>query len=265
MNAIVLAGDKKKKSNTADNSSNDNEKDSSYLTDQVDNKALIKLKDKYMIEYVIDVLRKCSSIDKIAVIGPVNKLEDIVGSKAEYIIEGTDSIVDNILLGLKCFPDNEEVLISTSDIPMITVEAIEDFIKQSKARNADLCYSIVDKRINDEKYPGIRRTYARLREGKFTGGNIFLFHPRATDKCKDFVEKMLEYRKSPAKMAKVLGFGFLLKLVLGLLSIKAAEKKCGRLLGIKGAAIISQYPEIGNDVDKISDVEYVEKYLGLMQ
>jgi hypothetical protein len=200
-------------------------------------------------------------IDKIAVVGPKEQLETIIGDRVDYIFEGTDSIVTNGVLAMEKFKNDEQVLITTSDIPMLTVEALEDFINKALAQNADLCYSVVDKELNDKKYPEVKRTYARLWEGQFTGGNIFLFNPSAVDKCKDFVEQMLEYRKSPAKMAMVLGFGFLIRMALGILTINAVQKKCEKLLGINGAVVISEYPEVGNDVDKISDIKFVEKYL----
>lgn len=255
MNVIVLAGDKKANPNVAD-SGIQNE-----TAIKIHNKALLKLKNKYMIEYIIDTLRSSSMIDKIAVVGPKEELSSILGNRVDYIIEGTDSIVENALLALEHFEGDSQVLIATSDIPMLTVEALEDFIRKSLDAEADLCYSVVDKKVNDKKYPEVKRTYARLWEGQFTGGNIFLFNPAAKDRCKDFVEQMLEYRKSPAKMAMVLGFGFLIRLALGVLTIKAVQKKSERLLGIKGAVIISEYPEVGNDVDKISDIQFVEKYL----
>lgn len=256
MNVIVLAGEKKgSRAINIDDASTGKE------TNEITNKAFLLIKNKYMIEYVIDTLKQCKSIDKIAVVGPKEKLTEVVGDRVDYIAEGTDSIVDNALLALQYFMSDKEVMIVTSDIPMITVEAIEDFIEKSREKEADLCYSIVDKKVNDEKYPEVHRTYARLWEGQFTGGNVFYFNPAVTDKCKDFVEKMLEYRKSPAKMAGVLGFIFLIKLALGVLTINAIQKKCEKLLRIKGAAIISPYPEIGNDVDKLSDVKFVEKYL----
>lgn len=241
MNVIVLAGEKKDYNSI--------------------NKAFYKIHDKYMIEYVIETLKKTKYIDKIAVIGPKEKLETVIGSVVDYIAEGTDSIVSNIFLGLEFFPDEKEMLLVTSDIPMITVEAIEDFIDRSRLQNVDLCYSIVEKRVNDEKYPGVRRTYARLWDGQFTGGNVFYFNPEIKEKCRDFVDNMLKYRKNPAKMARILGFIFLIRLALGILTIKAIQKKCEKLLGIKGAAVISPYPEISNDVDRISDLALIEKYI----
>lgn len=244
MNAIVLAGEKK-----SDNAN------------ALENKALLKIKKKYMVEYVLDTLHNVKCIEKIAVVGQKDKLSEAVGHKADYVVEGTDSIVENIIKALKYFPNEKEMLVLTCDIPMITVEAIEHFILESRESGADLCYSIVDKRVNDEKYPEVKRTYAKLREGKFTGGNVFYFNPEIKDNIKDFVEQMLEYRKSPAKMAGVLGIGFLIRLALGILTINAVKKKLKKLIGVNAAAVISPYPEIGNDVDKASDIEFVEKYL----
>lgn len=246
MDVIVLAGEKR---------------DAGDSREEKINKAFYKIKDKYMIEYVVGTLRESSLIGRIAVVGPKEKLEQAIGSMVDSIIEGTDSIVSNILLALEHFPEEKEILIVTSDIPMITKEAIEDFIERCRLKEVDLCYSIVDKKANDLKYPGVRRTYARLWEGQFTGGNVFYFKPEIKDKCKDFVEKMLDYRKSPAKMAGVLGFAFLLRLALGILTINAIQRKCEALLGIKGAAVVSPYPEIGNDVDRLSDLEIIEKYM----
>ncbi len=242
MNVIVLAGEKRTASDTP-------------------NKAFLLIKNKHMIEYVVDTVRKVRYVDKIAVVGPRDRLEPVLGSRVDLVVDQRDSIVENIMAALSCFPGEKEVLLITSDIPMITVEALEDFIARAKEKDVDLCYSIVDKKVNDAKYPEVRRTYARLWEGQFTGGNVFYFNPAVTDRCRDFVERMLAYRKSPAKMAGVLGVGFLLRLALGILTIRAIQDKCEKLLKIKAAAVISPYPEIGNDVDKSSDLEFVERYL----
>jgi len=247
VDVIVLAGEKRDSSGS--------------IGEEKMNKAFYKIKNKHMIEYVVETLRKSSLIGRIAVVGPKDKLLPVIGGIVDNIIEGTDSIVSNILLALDYFSGEKEILIVTSDIPMITREAIEDFIARCRQKDVELCYSIVDKKVNDEKYPGVRRTYARLWEGQFTGGNVFCFRPEVVDKCRDFVEQMLEYRKSPTKMARVLGFGFLLRLALGILTINAIQRKCESLLGIRGAAIISPYPEIGNDVDRLSDLEIIEKYM----
>ncbi|NLM42488.1 MAG: NTP transferase domain-containing protein [Clostridiales bacterium] len=245
MNAIILAGEKKGE------------------IKELENKALLKIHGKYMIDYVLDSVKKVAQIQKVAVVGEKEQLEAALGDRADYIVQGTGSIVDNILLALDIFDEDEELLVLTCDIPMITPEALEHFIKSAKEKNVDLCYSIVEKSTNDDKYPEVKRTYAKLKEGQFTGGNVFYFKPEIKDRCKDFIDEMLKYRKNPAKMARMLGIIFLIKLLLGILTIDAIKKKCNTLLNINAGVVISPYPEIGNDVDKISDLELVEKYLAI--
>ncbi len=244
MNAIILAGESK-----------------SGREEGLKNKALIKIKDKYMLEYVLDTLHRVQAIEKIVVVGDKKKLKDALGYKIDYILESENSIVDNAMKALELFPNDKEIIILTCDIPMITVEAIEHFLLESKEYGADLAYPVVDKKLNDEKYPEVKRTYVKLKEGQFTGGNAFFLKPEIKYKVKDFFEKMLENRKNPAKMAKILGIGFLIKLALGTLSIEAIKRKVNKLLDINAAVVISPYPEIGNDVDKESDLQFVEKYL----
>lgn len=236
MNVIVLAGDSAQK-------------------------ALIEIHHRPMIAYVIQILKQVKAIEKIAVIGPVDKLKPVIGDKVDYLIEGRDSIVENGLHALSYFSSEDEVLFVTADIPMITVAAIEHFIVISQEQHVDLCYPIVDKKVNDLKCPTVKRTYARLWEGRFTGGNVIYFNPAAAEQCKDFIQKMFEYRKKPTKMAKVLGLGFLIRLAIGILTISAIKKKCERLLGIRCGVVISPYPEIGNDVDKESDIAFAEKMI----
>ena len=244
MNTIILAGEKP-----------------SPKENVLKNKALMKIKNKYMLEYVLDALRNVKAIDKIVAVGSKDKLEEALGDKIDYVLEGTDSIVDNAINALELFPDEKEALLMTCDIPMITVEAIEHFITESRESGADLTYCIVNKELNDERYPEVKRTYVKLKEGYFTGGNAFYLNPEIKDKVRDFFDKMLENRKNPVKMAAILGLGFVLRLALGTLTINAIKDKVDKLLGINAAVIISPYPEIGNDVDKESDIKFVEKYL----
>jgi hypothetical protein len=58
----------------------------------------------------------------------------------------------------------------------------------------------------------------------------------------------------------LLGIGLLIKLVLGIGTIRQIEQRFGQILNITAKAIISGYPEIGNDVDKPNDIEMVIKY-----
>ena len=112
-----------------------------------------------------------------------------------------------------------------------------------------------------EKYPENLKTYVKLKEGRFTGGNLFLLNSKKIDNFLEIGKKMLLYRKKPWKMVKILGIFFLVKLILGRLSILDVEKRVASMMGIRGKAVICDYPEVGNDVDKPADLALAIKYM----
>ncbi|SCG81773.1 hypothetical protein DW1_0152 [Proteiniborus sp. DW1] len=226
----------------------------------ISNKAFIKLHDKPMITYVIDALKAANCIDKIALVGDKAQLSRI-DSQIDILIDQNGSMLDNIKAGVSHFREDSMLLISTCDIPLLTSEAVEDFVKKALETEADACYPIINRITCELAYPESKRTYATLREGQFTGGNLFMLNPAVLDRCIYIAEQMISYRKSPAKMSKVLGLPFLIKLAIGKLTIDEIENRASRLLNIRAKAIISDYAEIGNDIDKPEHIKLIEKYM----
>ena len=224
-------------------------------------KANVDINGKPMIEYVVESLKECSAIEKIAVIGPYEDINNTIGGKVDIILQSKGSIMENLLEGAKYFGQQESLLVCTCDIPMLTPEAVNDFIHKCMASGADFCYPIVERRVNDQKFQGIIRTYTTLKEGTFTGGNIFFICPEVIDRCSERAKQLIASRKNVLKMAGILGWITLLRLIFKRLSIPQAESRFSKIFNIKARAIISTYPELANDVDKPSDLEYVKSYL----
>jgi GTP:adenosylcobinamide-phosphate guanylyltransferase len=245
MNAVILAGD--------------NQADLARIN--VANKALLSICGRPMIEYVVDALRCSSLVYGISIVGPVEPLKDCLGGRVDYYFEDTGSFFENLEAAMQPFKTDKRVIIVSSDIPMITGEVVDDFVNRCINTDADLCYPIVEKSLNESLFPGFKRTYVRLKEGTFTGGNIFYINPAIFERCREFAALLVEYRKTPWKTARILGLDLLTLLTLGRLSISKVEKRFFEILGIKAVAIISPFPQLANDVDKPSDIEMVEKYL----
>lgn len=222
-------------------------------------KALIDIHGKPMVQYVISNLRKCGKIDQIGIIGPYEKLHPVLQHDVDHIIDGKESIVRNTIEGIYHLGEKKELLLCTCDIPLLTVEAVTDFIDKARNANAELCYPIVEKKESQKKFPGMERTYVKIKEGDFTGGNIFYIRPCIVRQCGDKAEQLITHRKNALKMAKVLGWKTLSLLLLKQLTIPQAEKRFSEIFSIKARAIVSHYPELANDVDKPSDLEYVRE------
>lgn len=228
-----------------------------------DYEALITIHGVPMVQYVAQAARTARSVERIAVVGPVEMLRPYLENTADLLVEGRSGMIDNIRAGMEALDTERKVLILCSDIPMVSADAIDDFVTQCAIREADFYYPIISKEVNMDRFPGTRRTYARLKEGTYTGGNIFLMNPAIVNGATEFMEKMIIWRKKPIKLSQAFGFKVIFKFALGSLTISELEHRVHQLTGFSAAALIVRHPEVGFDVDKPSDLEMMEKYIQL--
>jgi len=206
---------------------------------------------KPMVRWVSDALIGSSYIDRV----------EIIKSNNDEASQD-DSIVSTIRRGLQsCGIKDENVLIASSDIPLITRESIDDFISRCKNSSADVYYPIINKNDVEKRFAGSQRTYVKVRDGYFTGGNLIMANSRVFYEKLDRVADIFSKRKSPLRLTKILGLFFLIRLLLGRLSISDFEKKCSKVFGVRCKVVITPYAEIGVDVDKLSDYELARKCL----
>lgn len=225
------------------------------------NKALIEINGKMIVEYVADVVKKIDGVNKIFIASNKDDLKKMSFIKKEYMIECDGTIIDNVLAAVKQIGFDKNILIFTSDIPMITLEAVNDFLSKTKDNDVQIYYPIVEESVSKAKFPEMKRTYVRLREGNFTGGNIFYVDPLIFKKNLKKARNLLESRKNPLKMAYLLGPIFLIRFIAGRVSIEDVEKKILKLIKIKGKAIISKHSEISCDIDKPGDFIVAAAYM----
>lgn len=221
--------------------------------------ANIEIAGKPMVEYILDVLKATPEVSSIYLVGPSEGLARYQGPNVEVVEPGAD-LFENVKLGLEK-AKTDYVVICASDIPLVTAGIMKEFLDRCVSSGADFCYPVSSKGDCDKSFPGVKRTYVTLREGTFTGGNIFFVRKSAIGKAWPMVEKMISYRKSPLKMASVLGVGLLLKFALKIASVGELERKVGGLLGLDPKAILNASPEIGVDVDKPLDLELCRRIL----
>jgi len=194
------------------------------------------------------------------VIGPVAELSQIFRGERVAVANSGSGIMENIESGLNGLPEAKRVLLVTSDIPMLTSRAVDDFLDLCGDMSGDLYYPVIKKQVVEEKFPSTRRTYVRMKEDVFTGGNLFLINPAVFKKCAKNGKKIITLRKSPLRLCRLLGLGFVIKFLLRTLSLREAQAKVSQLLGgIRGIVVVSAFPEVGVDVDKPGDLELVLK------
>lgn len=226
--------------------------------------ATIPVAGRPMVWHVVDALHRSKYVGRIIVVGPdeVARVEyGLEPGRVVHLPSGS-TMIENLLRAVDYVREQPHVLVVTSDIPLLTPEAVDDFIERCKPYEADIYYPVVSRDTNEKYYPGMQRTYVRLKEGTFTGGNLALVAPEALRRGRAVIEQAYLMRKKPIKLARLLGFRFILKFVFNRLGLHEIEEQAANVIGCSGRAVISPYPELGIDVDKPSDLALVEKVLG---
>lgn len=223
------------------------------------NEALIDVAGKPMLAYVLDALLGAGSIRRVVVVGTPD-IAPHLPAGVDLLLAG-DDVIDNASRGLAAVDQKQPALIVTSDIPLISPQVIDEFVARCLEKPAEFYYPAIPRGDAEARFPNVKRTYAKLRDGTFTGGNVFMIDPRVAPRLAARAREFVAARKSPPRLAGLLGPQFLVKLLLGVLSVRELEVKISRMFGVKGRVVITRSVEIGVDVDKISDLELVRQAL----
>ena len=224
-------------------------------------KSLINIAGRPMIAYVMDALRRSAGLKEIVVaLSDGTEPEAFAGLGARIVTE-THGVVDAIDKAIRVLNPEGYIMVVSSDTPMINARAINDFLDKCEASDAEIYYTVIPKESTEKMFPGTSRTYIRLRDGTFTGGNVHLASKAAFLRTKAMGEKIFTKRKSPLGLVRLLGVGFVLKFLLGRLTIASLEEGASRALGAKVKAVVTPYPELGVDVDKPEDLRIAEIHL----
>jgi molybdopterin-guanine dinucleotide biosynthesis protein A len=213
-------------------------------------KALLKLNDRYCIQYVIEALQKASSIGDIYIIGQKKKLVsalkdagiDFSQPKKIHILEQRSNLLGNVWYGyLKSLPSldglndaemvalvNKAVLVVPCDSPLITTHEVEHFIANCDLKRHDFILGLTPEKNMQYFYPsdsrpGIKMAYLHMREKNYRINNLHMVRPAKVEH-RTHINKMYEFRYQKKILNMILLVIYLLrfqklknfKLLLGL-------------------------------------------------
>jgi GTP:adenosylcobinamide-phosphate guanylyltransferase len=224
-------------------------------------KGLVPVAGRPMVEWVVDALRSAETVVEIAVVVPTAENLGPWADKVDKLVVSDARFIDNAIAGIDSFRNDRHVLLATGDIPALTSEAVDDFVERSFEAGADFSYPLIRERDVLEQFPGSERTFVKIVGGPVTGGNMMVLTPALAGAAREVGQRFFDTRKSPLKMARVVGVPFVFKMATGRLDPSDVERKLGQLLGGRCAAIYSSHASIGADVDKPIDVVVTERVL----
>ena len=223
-------------------------------------KGLVPVAGQPMALHVLRAVRASGRVGRVAYIGPTTPQMDAL---IDLPLPDRGSLLDNLTAGLEALGDQPgRALVLTADIPMLTAAQLNDVLDQVAAQpGAGLLYPVVSREACEATFPGVKRTFVRVRDGTFTGGNLFVFAPALVGQFLPRLRAVLDARKAPLKLAALIGPGVLVRLLTGRLTVRGLEEAVSRLLGVEARAITTPHAAVGTDVDKPADLALAEAYL----
>ncbi len=226
------------------------------------NKAFVHVAGVTLLERTLRALRAADAVDRIIVVAPKTADGDSVLELADERRDDGDKIRVSLRNGLAGLPPDDIVLVTTSDLPVLTARSVDDFVERAHRLDPDLGYGCLERSVHEAAYPNVPHTWARLRDGTFCGGGLIAVKPRAMPELERFIERLGAARKNVVRLASLFGWDMLARFVFGRLSIAQAEQRASDLLCARVRAIISPYAETAVNVDRVGDVALAENLLG---
>jgi hypothetical protein len=217
-----------------------------------------------MLERVVDGLQGSRYIDDIVVVG----LDDAEVQKLRFSrpvdsLPNQGSLVQNALAGVhwaqKNRPGATELLLASADIPLITGPLIDSLIDSCRPFDCVLYYLMASQETMEKRFPGSKRTFVPLTDGRVAGGDIFLIQPWIADTNQELWDAMTNARKHAWKLARLVGLGTLLKYLLQRLSIADLEAIGLRFLGHPIKVVMTPHAELVMDADKPYQVDLLRR------
>ena len=226
-------------------------------------RALLEIAGRPMVQWVLDALSSSHRVERVLVLGLDASSGLSCRLPTTYMPDQGDVLV-NIRAGLDALRASgtkaSHALVVSSDVPAITGDMLDWRADRIMEAKADMDYAVIERSTMETRYPDSGRSFVRLQTGQVCGSDI---HGLRLDMGGNMAlwNKIISARKSPLRMAALLGPSMLIRLLFRRLTLARAAELGGRRLGISVGVHLCPYPEMGMDVDKPDQMEMLEQDL----
>jgi hypothetical protein len=218
-----------------------------------------------MLQWVLDALGGAGCVRRVIVVGVTAADAPLTCARPLSFVPNAGSMIGNLEAGTQCVleqqPDATHILAVSSDIPCLEPRMVDWMVEQCLQTDHEAYYSLIPHHLMEQRFPGSRRSFFRLKDGRFTGSDMNMFAAALVGHYHPAWKAIVDARKHILKQASLVGLGTLLLMLTGQLSIAEVERRAGTRLGIRGRALICPYAEVGMDVDKPNQYEMLRREL----
>lgn len=215
-------------------------------------KALIDLGGRPMLQWVVDALSATDSIDRIVLVGIGDEIP-VSSGKPLVRLPGAGSWSDNFFAGTEWLAADaaasQWAAYCAGDVPLISAEMVDRFLGRASGDRIDVHAGLVHRDVLERRFPEVRESYLRLREGPCVAADLAAFRPCEAARVRPQLEVLAPRRKSAWRQASKVGPGLLLRYLFGRLSVRDLEVRLERAFGVSARVHLVDDAEVGLDVD----------------
>jgi len=231
-------------------------------------KALTLVGGMPMVFRVLEALEQSSEVGPRLLCGPPRAILDSEETLRAGVdagdyswIESEDSPSASVAAALGIVENEQPVLLTTSDHALLNDRTVDYFCRKARESGYDLLVALAPHHLITKAFPSVRRTVLRFSDQACCSCNLFAFMTPASRSVAGFWTKVESQRKKPWRVMSILGWWFVIRYLLGRLSLEQALSRVSRILGIKVGAVIMPFPEAALDVDTENDLKFVRQLL----
>ena len=233
--------------------------------DDVPHKALLVAGGKPLIRRVVEALAASQRISAITIASPEDVREPITlalaGIGGWRFADALGSPAETVAASINALAGDRGLLVTTCDHALLSGEMVQRFL--AEARTADAAAAYVERKAYENRFPGSRRTFIRLKDFSFSGANLFWFAGARAKGLADFWRRLETKRKNPAAMAREIGVFTALAYLTGQMTKEQLERTIRRKTKVDARLVPLPTAEAAIDVDKPEDLILVRNILAL--
>jgi len=159
---------------------------------------------------------------------------------------------------LQTIADDRPVLLTTADHALLRPAVIEDFLSRATLTGLDFVAGVIRYPEFHQRYPGMPKTVLRFSDDHYCGTNLFAILTPQGRRVLNTWQHIESQRKTPWKTVSMLGWGSVLRFLIGRLSLSAATTRLSQHLGLNVGVVVLPFPDAAIDVDSEADWRFVE-------
>lgn len=231
-------------------------------------KAMVPAGGTALLRRVADTLRHSPSIERIVISGMTEAAMRESGQLAELLADprirvtvGAATPASSVVEAIDQADLGWPLLVTTGDHALLTPEMIDYFCGAAAEAREEVVVGMVDGDRVRARYPNVRRTFTRFREGTFKGTNLFALMSPASRRAPELWVQVEQYRKAPWRMVSFLGPWVLLRFVLRRLTLADLIGRIAAVMQVRIRTVLLPFPEAALDVDSEAHLAVAEEIL----